>query len=184
MPPPPTTAELSTLVGLFYTAPAELGQFAEVTAEEMPEPYRGLLAHRHHMTVTVEQFHGSAVDVRVLGTKTDGIHYSRRILLARQSDGRVVQFGIVRLNFDYLSPAVRREIERQRTPLGRVLINHNVLREIELVSLWRIVPGHDLCDLFGTPPEQTAYGRTAIIHCNGEPAVELLEIVAPEEKSG
>jgi hypothetical protein len=28
-------------------------------------------------------------------------------------------------------------------------------------------------------PVQITYGRTAIIHCDGEPAVELLEIVTP-----
>jgi hypothetical protein len=26
---------------------------------------------------------------------------------------------------------------------------------------------------------QVTYGRTAVIHLNGEPAIELLEIVAP-----
>jgi len=29
-------------------------------------------------------------------------------------------------------------------------------------------------------PGQTTYGRTALIYCNGEPAVELLEIVTPD----
>jgi hypothetical protein len=54
-----------------------------------------------------------------------------------------------------------------------------VLREIELVALWRVSPGPDLCQLFGLPEPENVYGRTAIIHCNGAPAVELLEIVTP-----
>jgi hypothetical protein len=85
----------------------------------------------------------------------------------------------VRLNFEYLSPEVQRRIEIQSTPLGRILIEHNVLREIELVSLWRVSPGPDLCQLFGLEGPEITYGRTAIIHCNGSPAVELLEIVTP-----
>jgi chorismate-pyruvate lyase len=171
--------ELSTLIDLFYPDAAALGQFTQVSAEEMPPPYGELLAHQHHMTVTVEAHHRSPVDVRVLERKTDGNYYSRKILLARQSDGRVVQFGIMRVNFAYLSPEVRREIESESIPLGRVLINHNVLREIELESLWKVEPGPDLRQLFDISAGQITYGRTALIHCNGEPGVELLEIVTP-----
>lgn len=179
MPAPANHAELLTLIGLFYDAPDNLGDFAEVAAGELPHPYGLLLAHNQHMTVTVEGFHHSAVDVRVLESKRSGPHYSRRILLTRQHDHRVVQFGIVRLNFDFLSPEVSAEIESQRTPLGRILIEHDVLREIELISLWRVNPGPDLSELFELPARQVTFGRTAVIHCNGEPAVELLEIVAP-----
>lgn len=131
------------------------------------------------MTVTVERHHRSPVDVRVLETRISGEHYARKILLARQSDGAVVQFGIMRLNFADVDADVRREVESQKTPLGRVLIAHNVHRKIHLVRLWRIEPGPDLVQLFGLSAPQTLYGRTAIIDCNGEPAIELLEIVAP-----
>ncbi len=179
MPASPVTAELATLVGLFYEQPSDLGQLHQVSANQIPEPYSQLLAHEHHMTVTVERFHNCLVNVQVLESRTEGHHYSRRILLNRQSDGRVVQFGIVRLNFEYFSPEVRREIESRSAPLGRILIQHNVLREIELMALWQVKPGADLCRLLGTAPGEFTYGRTAIIHCNGEPAVELLEIVAP-----
>ncbi len=173
--------ELDALVALFYESPAELGRFVERPAAELPPVYQELLAHNHHMTVTVERHHGSLVDVKVLERRISDDHYARKILLARQSDGRVVQFGIVRLNFAYLDAAVRREIEAQTAPLGRILIQHKVLREVELFKLLEVTPGSDLCRLFGMTPSQRAYGRTALIHCNGEPAVELLEIVTPEE---
>jgi chorismate-pyruvate lyase len=183
-PPVPShhkTAELSALVGLFYQSPAELATFEQTAAEKLPDIYRRLLAHEHHMTVTVEEFHRSHVNVQVLEAKPSGNSYSRRILLSRQTDGGVVQFGIVRLNWDYFSPAVRHEIENQQAPLGRILIAHNVLRQIELVGLWRVQAGPDLARLFGMSPGDITYGRTAIIHCNGEPAVELLEIVTPAQ---
>ena len=47
------------------------------------------------MTVTVEAHHGSLVDVKVLERKRDGDSYARKILLAKQTDGRIVQFGLV-----------------------------------------------------------------------------------------
>ena len=179
-PQPRNEPELATLVALFYDAPEQLGRFIETTADDLPPVPRQLLAHNHHMTVTVEAHHGSLVDVQVLATQRQGQFYARKILLARQSDGQVVQFGIVRINFDFLDEAVRREIEARRTPLGRILIEHNVMREVELFDLYRIEPGPDLCELFSIVPADMTYGRTALIHCNGQPAIELLEIVTPE----
>jgi chorismate-pyruvate lyase len=175
-------SELSELVGMFYGSTAELGHFDQVQADSMPPAYRKLLDHDQHMTVAMEAFHESSVGVKVLLAKPSGDQYARRILLTRQSDGRVVQFGIVRLNFALLGSQVRREIESQSAPLGRILIRHNVMREIELLDLWRVMPGPDLCRLFGASPEKATYGRTAIIHCNGDAAVELLEIAAPVDE--
>ena len=180
--PQPVTPDLQTLMSLFYGSSANLGQFEEVAATDMPAVYARLLAHEEHMTVTVESFHQSPVDVRVIDTLITQTHYARKILLQRQSDGHVVQFGIVRLNFSYLSPEVRAEIESQETPLGRILINHQVLREVQLASLWRVDCGPDLRKLFNIDADRAiTYGRTALIYCNGEPAVELIEIVTPEE---
>ncbi len=173
------TPDLDTLIALFYPRPEDLGQFEEVASQDLARDYRMLLAHDSHMTVTVERFHNDKVDVRVLESRLDGDHYSRKILLTRQGDGQVVQFGIMRLDFRCVNPAVRREIESRGTPLGRILIEHNVLREVHLTRLYRITPGPDLVKLFGMQPGQFTYGRTAIIHFDGEPAVELIEIVTP-----
>jgi len=178
VPARPEQSELSELVGLFYGSTEDLGHFDQIPAESMPPSYRKLLDHDQHMTVAMEAFHDSPVDVKVLEAKPSGDQYARRILLARRRDGRVVQFGIVRLNFALLGPEVRPEIESQSAPLGRILIRHNVMREIELLDLWRVQPGPDLCRSFGTTPEKITYGRTAIIHCNGDAAIELLEIAA------
>ncbi len=170
---------LDALVELFYESPGQFADLEEFAPADVPEPYDGLLVHDQHMTVTVERFHGSPVDVKVLDVHKSRTHYSRKILLKRQSDGKVVQFGLVRLCLDFLEPEVRQEIESQVTPLGRVLIQHNVLREVQLISLYKVVPGEELRNLFGLDSSDATFGRTALIYCNGVPAVELLEIVAP-----
>ena len=178
--PEPVSVDLETLVRLFYDDGGELGLFTEKSAEAMPAAYRPLLAHTGHMTETVEAHHGDRVDVEVLAKRVTASHYARKILLRRRRDRRVVQFGIMRVAFAYLPAAARAEIEAETTPLGRVLIEHNVLRSVELVALWRVEPGRDLQKLFGIPAGVETYGRTALIYCNHEPAVELLEIVTPE----
>ena len=181
--------DLPTLARLFYPVIAaepssELGRFTRTTAEELPAGFRELLAHDGHMTVTMERFHRSTVDVEVLDRTTDpdGRHYSRKILLRTQTPhgrGRVVQFGIVRLNLDHLASDVRAEVLGEGTPLGRVLINHGVLMKVRLIALWRIEPGPDLCRALELARPTTIYGRTAMIDFENEPAIELLEISAP-----
>ena len=173
------TPDLDTLVGLFYERPELLGRFEEVDSRDLDRDYRMLLAHDSHMTVTVERFHNGPVDVRVLETKPSGTHYARKILLTRHDDGEVVQFGIMRLDFSCVSSEVRREVESQQIPLGRILIAHDVLSQVHLTRLYKVTPGEDLRTLFHLPPGEITYGRTAVIHFDGEPAVELLEIVTP-----
>lgn len=173
------TPELDALLDLFYENRAELGVFREVSEVELPPEARRLLAHDQHMTVTVEDFHNSSVSVEVLQTYVTATHYSRKIRLRRLSDSGVVLFGLVRLNVAVLSPEVRAEIESQSAPLGHILIKHNILRTVRLLSLWQVTPAAELCLLMGLRNPQDCFGRTALIYCDGVPAVELLEIVAP-----
>ncbi len=170
---------LDPLVRLFYEDDTVLGTFTEVTPAQMPEGYRRLLAHEHHMTVTVEAFHGGPVDVRVLNKVVTADHYAREILLATQRDGMIVQYGIMRVHLADLPDEVGKEIVSEQTPLGRILIQHDVLRTIHLHRLWHVEQGPELRKHFVGNGEVTTYGRTATIVCDGEPAIELLEIVAP-----
>ncbi len=172
--------ELRALVQRFYDPVDELGAFSEVASGALPAPYDRLLDHTDHMTVTVEAHHATPVDLRVLETLGDDRVHIRKIVLTRASDQAVVQFGLVRLHLDHLAEPIRREVVAQRTPLGRILIEHDVLRHVELLALWRIDPGAELCEQFGLDRPVPCYGRTARIYCDGEPTIELLEIVAPE----
>ena len=117
------------------------------------------------------------VDVEVLDKKVTDSHYSRKIVLRRQSDQVVVQFGIVRLAKTLLADEVWQEIETESIPLGRVLIEHNVMRHVKLMSTWKIKPGPALHEAFAPATVDECYGRTALIYTDGVPAVELLEIV-------
>src|SRR2546423_11785095 len=130
--------DLDTLIRLFHASRAALGDFAPIEAGDMPAVYRSLLAHEHHMTVTVEAHYGCPVDVRVLARHVTPTHYAREIVLTRHSDGRAVQYGVMRIHLASLSPEVRDEIRSEQTPLGRILIQHDVLRQIRLFDLWRV----------------------------------------------
>ena len=174
--------DLDELVQLYYDEASDLADFYAIDGSAMPAVFQKLLNHEHHMTVAVESHHGCPVNVEVLDYENRGDIYIRKILLKRTTDDRVVQFGIVRLHVNFIGDDVRGEIESRTVPLGRALINHGVMRRVELSQLWKVFPGKDLRRLFKLDeddPNET-YGRTAIIHCDGEPAIELLEIVSPE----
>jgi hypothetical protein len=170
---------LHDLLSLFPTA-GDFAGYEAVAPQEVPPPYHGLLVHKHHMTVTVEAHHGDHVNVVIYNRRHDGPYYARRIFLALQKTGRVVQYGLVRIDLRQTSPEVRREIIAGETPLGRILINHDVLRRIEPTGFLRMVPGPELMGRFGLSEPTPTYGRLAYIHCNDRPAIELLEVVAPE----
>lgn len=187
--------DLQSLVDIFYPEPSELGMFQEVPGEQLPEGYRRLLDHQDHMTVTVEAYFDSPVDVEVLDVHRTATHYSRKILLRTQKTGRVVQFGIVRINRSQLPADVMKLIEDQVAPLGRILIENQIMRKVKRLSLWQVEGGREMECAFASqdlPSLQeelqhpatvvgrqgcVCYGRTAFLYLDALPVVELLEIV-------
>jgi len=172
-------SHLNQLVRPFYPSLDALGQFEAVEANALPATYQGLLAHDDHMTVTVEAFHDSLVDVQVLQQHDDPPYYARTSLLTRRTDGDSVKFGLMRIRLDILSNAVRNDVLAGKMPLGRVLIRHHVLRHVQLCQLWRVDPGEELRKHLDLSADTSIYGRTAKILVEGQPTVELLEIALP-----
>ena len=173
---------LHDMLGLaqaFFEPLSDLGSIAAVGEADLPPDYLTLLAHTGHMTITLEAWHEALVDIRVEGEAREPNRYARHSLLSRQSDGRVVQSGVMRINLTGLPAEVRHEIEVGETPLGRILIRADLLREVELLALWRIAAGPRLARELDLPQGTPVHGRSARILVEGRPAVELLEIVRP-----
>ncbi|MEM6979695.1 MAG: hypothetical protein AAF539_08485 [Planctomycetota bacterium] len=176
-------AQLESLVGEFFDPIGALGTFD--LAHHLPAPFDELLDHEGHMTVTVEAFHRSLVDVVVHRTRIDEAAgdddrpraYLREITLTSRASKKVVQYGIVRLDPSALAMDVWQEIASQSTPLGRVLIDHSVMRDVKLCQLWKVTAGPRLANCLTLDEGEVTYGRTAMIYCDEKPAIELLEIV-------
>jgi hypothetical protein len=186
--------ELSRLVAIHKSPELLFDSVEHLPASLTPEPYRRLLAHDHHMTLAMEEFHGHAVEVHVVDRRLKDNGYFRTSVLTVPAtivgrtaglagtwfEGeRAVQFGAIRFNFEFVTAEVREEIIAEHTPLGQVLINHNVLRHIDLGAMLKIGVGPELAELFGCERGTETYGRLATIFCNRRPAVDLLEVSAP-----
>lgn len=171
--------ELYALTNRFPDSQEYFLQAEHIPSAVTPEPYKTMLVHDHHMTVEMEKYHRCTVDVRILASQQSGDEYARKILLLKRGTESVVQFGIVRFHLNYVTEEVRNEIIAGQIPLGRILINHNVLRHIDLGAILEITAGPALAKHLQMPEGAVAYGRLATIFCNRQPAVDLLEISSP-----
>lgn len=168
------------LVELFCPNLAAFGTITAVDADELSAVDRRLLDHCSHMTVTMERHHACRLDVRVVAEQKaaegGGARYAREILLVRP-DGRVVQYGIVRIDLAVVDDAIAVAIRRAAEPLGRILIEAGLLCDVQRVSLLRIDPGPHLGGIIAAVGPLS--GRVAEILVGGQPAIELLEVVVP-----
>ena len=164
----PQLPSLDTLYAHF-TNRSDFPDHVEIAGNEVPEPYRWLLVHTHHMTVTVERFYHDAVNVQVLDSVRTDMNYARKILLSLNETKKVVQFGIVQIDLAMLSPNVRDEIVAGKTPLGRVLIQHNVFRVVQPVRYIRATLSEEMAKWFGGAAGTESYGRIGVIYTDGNP---------------
>ena len=167
-----------------FTGPAPVTpQCTEVAAAHLPEPFHWLLVHRNHMTKVLEAQYGRPMQLDVLEHHLDDDFYTRKILLRPHGTDVVVEVGIVRLNFRYMSPAVRDEILKRETPLGAILIRHKVLRKVQPRWYMQFPASAPVLAAAGVAFAHPTYGRIGTIYCNHEPAIEVLEVVSGLEKT-
>lgn len=171
------------LLGIFHADTDSFALIKSAEATRVPEPFHALLNHNSHMTVAMERHHSGPVSLQVVQVREEAgseFAYAREILLAK-GDQTIVQYGVVRLNLSVVEPSLADAIRNKKTPLGRLLIEANVLREVRNVQLIEVVPEEGLRKLLGgSEGRSRTFGRVAHILLDNQPAIELLEVVSPE----
>jgi hypothetical protein len=150
-----------------------------VEPNHVSSPFYELLVHEDHMTTRLSSYYGCELALRVLDATLDGEQYRRRIVLTTKGrdQDKIVEFGLVRIDLRYTPPEVRAAILERKTPLGEILIRHDVLRRIEPRWFLQLAPECALLQDIRAQLDGEVYGRIGTIHCNGAAAIELLEIV-------
>jgi hypothetical protein len=148
-----------------------------VQPNEIPHPTDELLVHHEHMTEVLHRRYRKPVAVHVLDEHLQGDVYTRKVSLTPIGAVEVVEWGIARLDLRYMSDAVRAEILAKRSPLGEILIRHDVHRRIKPRWFMRFPARGPMLTFFGDPGSKPLYGRIGTIYCDEKPAIELLEIV-------
>lgn len=179
------TAEeaLASMCHWFYEDRLSAEGCEPIDPTDMPDAYRRLLVHNEHMTRRLEDYHGSDVELKVLTFRQDESIYSRNVLLTTHGGKHVVEFGIVRMDLSCAAPDVRDEILERRTPLGEILISHDVLRQVEPHWYLRFEEDSPMAAHFGAGHSGAVYGRLGSIYYENHPAIELLEVVSDARHS-
>lgn len=170
--------ELRLLLAFF--GESRIPHCREVPPEEIPEPFRSLLVHDNHMTVTLEEHFHDRVVVRPYRVQQVGDLYGRKLDLLTEKTGQVIMTGAMLFNLSLVEPSVGEDIIAQKSPLGRILIEANILRRVSRGRFIHVEARDPLAQRFGLPEPKACYGRLATIFCDEQPAVDLLEIVTPE----
>lgn len=170
--------ELRLLLSFF--GESRIPHCRELSAASIPEPFRHLLVHDSHMTVTLEDHFGCPVVVRPYQVHRVGDVYGRKLDLLTERDGQVVMTGAMLFNLSLVTSKVAEAILAESAPLGRILIANDILRRVSSETYVEIEARDPLAARFGLNPPRAAFGRLATIFCDEKPAVDLLEIVTPE----
>ncbi len=170
--------QFEDLVSLVNELPQDYEKYVRVCSEtEIPEPYRELLVHHNHMTVALERWYDSPVEVVVLGETHDDPFYGRLIQLRLAGTEQVVEYGIMRIDLRACGDAVREAILSHSAPLGRILIDHGMLTDVVYDLFLEFSADPRIMDALGVDESKPFFGRLASIHENGRHVVDLLEIM-------
>lgn len=175
----PAYAALADLLAAVKPLPSYDDLGAKLLApSEMPAQARSMLEHEEHMTLRLTAAHGTPLALRVLAERRNDGQYCREILLLRTDTGAAVEFGIVRILESALPAQAIDEIVRRERPLGDILVGADILRRIEPRWYYRFSAVSQAARALGCP---LAFGRVGVIHCNGQPAVEVFEAIPGNE---
>jgi hypothetical protein len=145
--------------------------------DDIPYPYRTLLAHTNDMTLTLERHFGGRLVVRPLSTLRHGTWYVRRVLLAQEYSGKPVEMGAIRINVKSFPERLRRQIFANQVPLGRLLRDGGVPFESRPRCFFEVVPNAEMMGVFWMREPRPLYGRRTEIFVAASKFGDIVEIL-------
>ncbi|XAM00195.1 hypothetical protein OT109_02160 [Phycisphaeraceae bacterium D3-23] len=157
---------------------------AFIEAEELTPPYRSLLAHDRDMTGTLEAFFGQPMNLRVRVRKLEGDALLRQVTLVGADDGRLAEFGAIRIDLSCFDGVARGLVIDGRIPLGRILREHGVAYISNPSAYLKVTPGpilNEALQVSGGP----LYGRkNQLTTPTGQTIAHIIEILPPLSADG
>ena len=159
-------------------ARAGLPQIDKLAPEEMPEPYRALLAHASDMTPTLERFHGKSIHLKILHREQRGDNYFRQVALVLDGSEKPVEFGANKVSLLLFPPKARQLILEERLPLGTILKDCGISHGTVAKAYFQVVADSLISSVLGVNSGSILYGRKATINDSQKrPLSEVVEIL-------
>ena len=151
-----------------------------IRAEEMPEPYRRLLAHEGDMTSRIETFYQRRTHIRVGARHRTSDAYYRQISLELDGSGEPVEFAATRIFLDVPPPAAREGILREERPLGAILREAGVTLVSRPRAFLRVQADDFIGGALRLRGRPWLYGRrNTLLDGSGRALAETVELLPP-----
>ena len=155
----------------------------EIDGEAMPEPSKTLLVHQNDMTPTLEDFHGHAIHLRVLGREQRGEEYFREVVLLLDGSEQPVEFGAIQIHLGLFAAPAREQILREQWPLGHILKDYAIPHTSRPGAFLRIASDPLINGVLGLTGAQMLYGRrNTLFDASERPLAEIVEILPPVKR--
>ena len=155
--------------------------FKEIESQELPEPYRQLLAHEGDMTSRLQNAYRSSIRVNRLRSSNDGKNYFREVILETlDSPARAVEYGAIEIHLPQLPEVVNESIIAGEMPLGGILNVARIPYACSLRGFFKIMPDAPIVEAFGMERPMELFGRSNRIQTRtGETIALIVEILPP-----
>ncbi|MEX0942661.1 MAG: hypothetical protein WD002_08965 [Pseudomonadales bacterium] len=177
----PQNSSLEELITCFFDTVEELGQFLPIGAGNMTAPFRRLLDHEQHMTAVLTRNNQSRLVVDVLAERQTRSHYQREVLLRREADQVVVEYGMLQVDRNRLPAIVNDAIACADRPFGQLVQDLTLTSSVTVEQFWRIEVGAQIAVRTELGIGEVTFGRLVSIEIAGSSAVQALEILMPDQ---
>ena len=180
-PPPAAAVPYVHPLDEFYArAGLRLPKIERIESEQMPEPYRALLAHENDMTPTLENYHGANIHLRILGRDQRGDSYFREVVLQLDGNDKPVEFGANKVSLALFPARARQLILEERLPLGTILRQCEMEHTTVAKAFFRLQTDDFVSQALNLHEPAVLYGRRAnILDPQKRPLSEIVEILPP-----
>jgi chorismate-pyruvate lyase len=178
---PPAAPSWAALLQRFYVKEGlTLPRLERRPGRAVPSPFRALLVHSSDMTPTLENFYQQPLRLRVLSREIETDSYLREVVLELASDGRPVEYGVIRIRLDHFPPRARRRILEEQLPLGAILREEQVGHISWPQAFFRLeADGHIRAVLRLRKPSRLFGRRNVLLDGSRRLLAEVIEILAP-----
>ena len=157
-----------------------LPEVEALDGEVVPEPYNRLLVHSHDMTPTLEAFHRSPIELRLIQRHLEGDLYSRLVDLSIVGHDSPVEFGCIAINLQHFPAAARDVILDGHVPLGTILARHDIQHQSCPQAYVRVTADPFMSDALYLTGSPALYGRRNVLYAPDRRVLaEVLEILPP-----
>lgn len=149
-------------------------------AEEVPEPYKGLLVHSSDMTPTLEAFYRQPMRLTVLTREQQDYAYLREVVLKSANDARPVEYGVIRICLDRLPPPASLRVLEEQRPLGNILQSEAIAHLSWPQAFFSVQSDSHLGHVLYMSEPRALYGRrNVLLDGSRRLLAEVIEILAP-----